>query len=192
MSVSTSDTTIDSNETTDVTNAGTGAVVEVSSTTTKTPEELAADVDKWKAMSRKHEKDAIANADKAKRLDALEESQKTELQKLADRAEAAEARSNELEARTIRAEVAAAKGVPANLLTGSTKEEMEAAADALVAFKGKQVIPDTGGGARGSDVGGAAQLTQADLDKLAREGKHEEIEAARAAGRFNDLLGIKP
>lgn len=37
----------------------------------------------------------------------------------------------------LRAEVATAKGVPAALLNGSTKEELEAHADALIEFRGK-------------------------------------------------------
>lgn len=194
MSVSTTSTTTDSTATTDTTTdiANAGTASDANSTETKTPEQLAAEVEKWKAMSRKHEAASQALADKAKKFDAIEEANKTEAQRLLDRVEAAEAKVKEAEVRAMRAEVATAKGVPVNLITGTTAEEMEAAADALVAFKGKPVIPDTGGGLRGGDVGGqGAQLTQADLDKLAAEGKHEEIEAARVAGRFNTLLGIK-
>jgi len=75
---------------------------------------------------------------RAAKYDQWEESQKTESQKVLDRAEAAEKRANELETRTTRAEVAAAKGIPANLLSGSTQEELEASADALIAFRGEQ------------------------------------------------------
>ena len=90
-----------------------------------------------------------------------EESQKTESQKANDRAEVAEKRAAELETRTTRAEVAEAKSdpakgiiIPASMLTGSTQEELEASADALIAFKGIQpeaaqskqyIIPDEGG-----------------------------------------------
>ncbi len=42
-----------------------------------------------------------------------------------------------LKAGQLRVDVAAAKGVPAALLTGSTKEELEAHADALIEFRGK-------------------------------------------------------
>lgn len=35
-----------------------------------------------------------------------------------------------------------------------------------------------------------SQLSQADVERLTREGKVEEIDAARKAGRLNDLLGI--
>jgi len=75
---------------------------------------------------------------KAAKYAELEEANKTEAQKTADRLAAAEKRATELEAKALRAEVAAAKGVPAALLTGSTAEELEAAADALIAFRGEQ------------------------------------------------------
>lgn len=74
----------------------------------------------------------------ADRLSEIESANKTEAEKTAERLAAAEKRAAELEAKAIRAEVAAAKGVPAVLLTGSTQEELEAAADALIAFRGEQ------------------------------------------------------
>lgn len=149
-----------------------------------TPEELAADVEKWKAMARKHEDASKAKDLRLKTLDDLEESQKTEAQKLTDRAEKAEARAIEIEVRATRAEVAAAKGVPVNLITGSTKDEMESNADALVAFKGTPIKPDMGQGNRGDDVGGKKQLSQSDLDAMTPE----QINEARRSGRFDTLL----
>jgi hypothetical protein len=93
------------------------------------------------------ERDAHAAA--VKRLKEYEDRDKTETQKLAERAEAAEKRAAELETRSVRAEVAAAKGVPANLLSGSTQAELEASADALIAFRGEKsstplVVPKEG------------------------------------------------
>lgn len=103
--------------------------------------EQAQDTD-WKAAARKWESRAKenlaaakANEDAAKRLAEIEQSQKTEAEKAAERLAAAEKRAVELEAKANRAEVAAAKGVPADLLTGSTVEELEASADALIKFK---------------------------------------------------------
>jgi len=49
--------------------------------------------------------------------------------------------------------------------------------------------------AQGSGGGGPTdpgQLTKADVERLAREGKNAEIEQARRDGRLNTLLGIKP
>lgn len=72
------------------------------------------------------------------KLAELEESQKTEAQKTQERLDAAEKRAVELELKATRAEVAAAKGVPVELLSGGTQEELEASADALIAFRGEQ------------------------------------------------------
>lgn len=82
---------------------------------------------------------------RASKLAEIEEANKTEAEKAQARAEAAEKRATELEAKAIRAEVAAAKGVPVALLTGSTQEELEAAADALIAFRGEQKAGPTSG-----------------------------------------------
>lgn len=102
----------------------------------------------WKAEARKHEQRAKDNAAKAKanesaaqRLAEIEDANKSELEKIAARAEAAEKRAAELEAKSIRTEVALAKGVPAALLTGSTQEELEASADALIEFRGEKQAP---------------------------------------------------
>ncbi|MGB8021854.1 MAG: hypothetical protein WCF04_11550 [Candidatus Nanopelagicales bacterium] len=78
---------------------------------------------------------AKSNTAAAQRLAEIEESQKTEQQKLTDRAAEAERRAAEAEARWAKAEVAAAKGLPAGLalrLTGTTREELEADADILL------------------------------------------------------------
>lgn len=72
---------------------------------------------------------------KAAKYAELEESQKSELQKQSERAAAAEKRLAELEQQQQlagwRADVAKAKGVPAEVLRGSSKEELEAHADEL-------------------------------------------------------------
>jgi hypothetical protein len=155
------------------------------STADKAPEkDWQAEAEKWKAFARKHEDTAKANADKAKRFEEFEESQKSETQKAVDRAAAAEARIAEIEARALRAEVAAAKGIPANLLSGSTQEELEASADALIAFRGEKPKPDFGAGDRGSDVGAGKALTEADLKDMTPT----QINEARRAGRLDNLL----
>lgn len=146
-------------------------------------------VAKWKALARKHEQNAKANAEKAKRLDELEEASKTELEKAQARAEAAEKAFAEATATALRATVAADKGVPAALLTGSTQEELEAAADALLAFKGAtpKAPPADGQGKVGTPVTGPTQWTRDDL-----KGKTPaEIDAAREAGHLRDLLNPK-
>jgi hypothetical protein len=78
----------------------------------------------------------------AAKLAEIEAANQTESEKVAERLAAAEKRAVELEAKAARAEVAAAKGVPAALLSGSTQEELEASADALIAFKGITPEPE--------------------------------------------------
>ncbi|WP_280439021.1 hypothetical protein [Nocardia cyriacigeorgica] len=78
---------------------------------------------------------------KAAKLDEIEQANKSELQKIAERAEAAERELAAERNRALRAEIAAAKGVPASSLTGSTKEELEASADELIAWRDKHASP---------------------------------------------------
>lgn len=156
------------------------------------PADLASEVEKWKAMARKHEEQSKSNADKAKRLDALEEASKTETERLIARAEAAEKAAAEATAKALRADVATAKGVPAALLSGTTQEELEAAADALLAFKGATAPPKApsadGQGKVGGPIDGQkGQLSRADLTSMSAD----EINKAKAEGRLDVLLGIK-
>lgn len=101
----------------------------------------------------KSEREAKAIAEKRAaaaeaRIKEFEDRDKTEAQKAADALAAAQAELAELTVAKTRAEVAAAKGVPANLLSGSSQEELEASADALIAFRGEPakgpVIPGQG------------------------------------------------
>ncbi|GAA4774582.1 hypothetical protein [Microbacterium gilvum] len=89
-----------------------------------------------------------AAADYKAQLERIEQANLTELEKAQKRAEAAEKQANDLATKAARAEVAAAKGVPAALLTGTTQEELEASADALIAFRGEPakgpVVPTQG------------------------------------------------
>ena len=154
----------------------------------------AAEVEKWRALARKHEARAKENATAAARLAEIEDAAKSEAQRLAERAEKAERALQDATLRSLRLEVAAEKGVPAALLTGTTAEELAASADALLEFRGAApkppaAPPATGQGAVGKPIGdgGQGQLTRADLAGMTPD----EINAARAAGRLNALLGIK-
>lgn len=122
----------------------------------------------------KSEREAKAAAEKRAavaeaKIKAFEDAQKTEAEKQAERLAEFERENAELKSAKTRAEVAAAKGVPANLLSGSTQEELEASADALIAFKGEQPqklhVPNEGkapGGSQGieSDLEFADFLTR--------------------------------
>ncbi len=91
---------------------------------------------------------------KAAKFAEWENSQKTEAQKQADELAAAQSQIAELTTARVRAEVAAAKGVPVDLLSGGTQEELEAVADALIAFRGEQakgpLIPNQGKAPQGA------------------------------------------
>jgi hypothetical protein len=82
---------------------------------------------------------------KAAKFDEAEEANKTELQKVTERAKALEDELNGLKEaeklRTMRAEVAKETGIPANLLTGSTEDECKAQAEAIKAFAQPQGYP---------------------------------------------------
>lgn len=121
-------------------------------------EKALAEAEKWKALSRKNEEQAKANADKAKRFDEIEEANKTEQEKLLARAEAAEKKLAEREAqdaaKSLAAEVAEAKGVPATALRGSTREELEEHADQLLSMiPKKQPAPSADGQGEGDPIG---------------------------------------
>lgn len=103
----------------------------------------------WKAEARKWETRAKDNAAKAKvndgaaqRLREIEDADKSEAEKATARAEAAEKRAAEAEAKALRADIATEKNVPAALLSGSTREELEKSADALIAFRGDGKKPE--------------------------------------------------
>lgn len=86
---------------------------------------------------------------KAAKFDEAEDAAKNDTQKAIERAEKAEARANAAELASTRATVAAAKGVPVELLTGSTEEELTASAEALVKWRGevdsKRYVSDADG-----------------------------------------------
>lgn len=92
--------------------------------------------------------------DMAKRLQQFEDRDKTDAQKLAERAQTAEAEAAKASSKLMRFEVAADKKLPAgwaNRLQGSTKEELEADADSLLKELGEtrqRLSPDYDGGVR--------------------------------------------
>lgn len=140
--------------------------------------------------------------DKAKRLDDIEEANKSELQKAADRAAAAEKLAADRAAETAVLKAAVKHKLSEDDLdllgTHGTPEEIEARAEKLAARLGvadtaKKTKPDMGGGDRGKDIGSdkKPQLTKEDVSKLTAEKKYSEIEAARADGRLDDLLSGK-
>ena len=148
-----------------------------------------AEARKWKELSRKNESRMKENAEKARLYDEAQEQGKSELQKAQEAAAKAEARAAALESKVLRAQVAAAKGVDADLLSGSTLEELEASADRLLAWRGAQIpkgAPASDAGHRGDEIRPSKQLTREDLKTMSAE----QINQARRAGQLNRMMGL--
>lgn len=107
-------------------------------TKTFTQSELDHIVGERLAREREKYQDYDALKEKAAKLDSLEESQKSELQKATERATAAEKELADLKkaaaVREMRDKVSQETGVPANLLTGETEEECTKIAEAIKAY----------------------------------------------------------
>ena len=120
--------------------------------------------------------------EKARRFDEIEESNKTEAQKQAEQLAKLQQENERLQAQVLKAQVATERGVPADLLAGSTEEELNASAERLLAFRGQPPAPEYG---RGTDAPPTKprQLTKADMSSMSAE----EIVKADEAGLFDDL-----
>lgn len=88
------------------------------------------ELEKLKAALRKANKEA---EDNRRKLKELEDRDKSDSEKLSERIAAAERRAEEAETKALRFEIAIEKGVKARWLSGSTREELEAAADEYLA-----------------------------------------------------------
>lgn len=148
-----------------------------------------AEARKWKELSRKNESRMKENAEKARLYDEAQEQGKSELQKAQEAAAKAEARAAAMEAEAMRAKVAASTGVDADLLSGSSEEELRASAERLLAWRGAQVpkgAPSADAGVRGDEIRAARQLTRDDLKKMSPA----EIIKARQDGQLNNIMGV--
>jgi len=109
---------------------------------------------KWQAMSRKNEERAKSNAAAATELQQIKDAQLSAEQKAQKIADKATADAAEAKAALARYQVAAAKGVPVELLTGADEATLLAQADALLQFAGRQPAapsaPNLGQGNRGT------------------------------------------
>lgn len=92
-------------------------------------------VEFWKAQARENEKRAKANADAAKRLADIEEAQKTEAQKAAERLAAAEKDAADARAEALRLRIATKYGISEDdadtFLTGTDEESLTRQAERL-------------------------------------------------------------
>lgn len=129
-----------------------------------------------RAKNRELKAKADENAEKARKYDEHEAANQSELEKMTARAEKAEqllAERNALDERTkVRDEVAKAKGIPAGLLRGSSKEEFEGHADELIAAGIKPAAApssngqgDTGDQVAETDEKSADELVDAALNR---------------------------
>jgi DNA repair ATPase RecN len=161
--------------------AGTGTDTE--ETLAAKVEDLTAEVEKWKGLSRKNEDRAKDNADAAKRVEALEaqleelkntdatDTQKLE-KKIAKLTEdlAAEGKARrEAELTGLRNKVGAEKGLPPALisrLSGDDEESIAADADALLEALPEESRVDLGQGDLGSDTSTTDPLVQAVMEKI--------------------------
>jgi len=104
-------------------------------------EVLQKELAKWKAMSRKHEQQAKANADAARRLKEAEDADKSEVQKLSEQAAEADKVAAHARSEALRLRVALRLGLTeaqAKRLVGETEEELEADAEELLASFGQK------------------------------------------------------
>jgi len=169
-------------------------VVEPAEPAVATPIELPADHPLVKTLAAQ-KADLKQLREKAKRLDDLEDAQRTEIERAQARAEAAERELNQTRLEALRAQVALDKKLTpsqAKRLVGATREELEADADELLADL-KNTAPaaaasSEGQGKQGEVVGQTKQITSKDQLKSMTA---QEIVAARRDGRLNELMGVK-
>ena len=122
---------------------------------------------------------AKENEAKAAKFDAQVESAKSDLQKAQERADLAEKLYKSSEVTRVRAEVAAAQGLPASMaarLQGGSREEMEADAVAIRADLAEGYTSKSGSSRESTGAGVAGQvpvdysnMSPADLVKQSRE-----------------------
>lgn len=123
----------------------------------------------WKSEARKWEQRAKANATAAEELTKLKESEKTELQRLQERAEQAEARLAQTEIQSMHARLAAEYGVPVEAIHGDDEDTARKSAQTVVewassTFQPKKKVPARGlqSGASSSDrLSGKERAAQA-------------------------------
>lgn len=130
------------------------------------------------------EADARKNADAAKRLQDLEDADKSEIEKAQKRAADADARAEKAEQQALRLEIAGEKGLTvsqAKRLVGATRAELEADAEELLeAFGGKAAGSDKDGKNDKDGKGASGGRPTEDLQSGARTGEPEEVDAKQA------------
>ncbi len=126
---------------------------EITTETTEAPAEVETTQDPqgtpdtdWKSEARKWESRAKADHEAAKKWREFELSQKSDVEKMSDELNRYKAEASEASTKLLKFEVATQKGIPAealDLLTGSSREELESAADKLLSLIADQSKPTT-------------------------------------------------
>lgn len=146
------------------------------------------DID-WKKEARKWEARAKADKDAADKYREWEQSQKTEYEKLQEELNRYKAEAETATVARLKLEIASEKSLPKealDLLTGSTREELEAKADALLSLVGKSVKPNIQPNPeQGKPANNTNQITSRDELKNMTPA---EIMEAKATGRLDTLL----
>ena len=126
----------------------------------------------WKAEARKWEARAKANKEASDKLAELEEAQKTEQQKLVERAEAAERELEATKYESLRLSVIARNEVPEkyqHLVRGADESELTEAAKAVSELVSASAAPKTGGRVVVDDLdAGDAALNGTELEDALR------------------------
>jgi hypothetical protein len=120
--------------------------IEATTEVAETETHVEVDSTDWKAEARKWEKRAKESRDAALKWQEYEKSLKPEQERLADELAAAKADAESARTALLRHEIAAEKGIPADavkLLAGTTRDELESAADVLLSLVAEQSKPKT-------------------------------------------------
>jgi hypothetical protein len=159
--------------------------------------DLAAEVEKWKALSRKNEDRARTNAAAAKELDELRKANMTDQEKLVE--DTRRAVRTEFSSKLVEAELKSqlgGKNIDADALLTFNKAEFvdsngDVDSEAITAWvethtKTPEITPDLGQGVRSKTLTGKSQIRS--RDDL-RNMTPAEILAARKDGRLDSLMG---
>lgn len=146
----------------------------------------------WKAEARKHEKRAKENFEAAQKWNEYEASLKPAQERMAEELAASRAEAESARTELMRLQVAAEKGIPSDaikLLNGSTREELEDAADVLVALIANQSKPKTPLPDENQGKPAPTSIGQITDRNALKEMTPQQIMEARAAGRLDQLVG---
>lgn len=148
----------------------------------------------WKAEAKKWEARAKENKGAADRLAQFEESQKTEAQKLADRATKAETAAATATADALRWRIAARNGISDEdaeiFLTGTTEDALTRQAERLVALRGPAQQPAAAVGPQGQRTPVEA-LRPGALPNPPEPTLADQIAAAEKAGEWGTAQRLK-